>query len=171
MKAAKKAAMHLEEEMRGLRRKIADLEEDNIKNRRLIEAWRDLWAQYEAMVEAFDGLIYICSENYEVEFMNQRFIERLGYYPLGQKCYKALHDLDDVCPWCVNDRAFSGEKVSWEVLSPKDQRWYRVVNTPIRHPDGTMSKMALIQDITELKRAREVQTSKTEISASQRIAP
>ena len=76
MQAAKKATEQLEEEMRGLRRKIAELEADNVKNRRVIEAWRDLWAQYEAMVEAFDGLIYICSENYEVEFMNQRFIER-----------------------------------------------------------------------------------------------
>jgi hypothetical protein len=28
-----------------------------------------------------------------------------------------------------------------------------VVNTPIRHPDGTMSKMAMIQDITEFKEA------------------
>ncbi|MFI5332438.1 MAG: hypothetical protein ACHQ2F_15575, partial [Desulfobaccales bacterium] len=64
MQAATKATEQLEEEMRGLRRKIAELEEDNIKNRRVIEAWRDLWAQYEAMVEAFDGLIYICSENY-----------------------------------------------------------------------------------------------------------
>jgi PAS domain-containing protein len=155
MQAAKKGIEQLEDEMRGLRRKIAELEEDSIKNRRVIEAWRDLWAQYEAMVEAFDGLIYICSENYEVEFMNQRFIERLGHYPLGQKCYQALHGLDDVCPWCVNDRVFRGEKVSWEVLSPKDQRWYRVVNTLIRHADGSKSKMALIQDITELKQARE----------------
>ncbi|MCL4502336.1 MAG: hypothetical protein M1438_10860 [Deltaproteobacteria bacterium] len=171
MKAVKKATEHLEDEMRGLRRKIADLEEDNIKNRRLIEAWRDLWAQYEAIIEAFDGLIYICSENYEVEFMNQRFIERTGYYPLGQKCYKALHGLDDVCPWCVNDRVFRGEKVTWEVLSPKDHRWYRVVNTLIRHPDGSMSKMALIQDITELKEAREAQRSKTEVSPSQSTIP
>jgi hypothetical protein len=87
--------------------------------------------------------------------MNQRFIDRTGYYPLGQKCYKVLHDLDNVCPWCVNDRVFQGEKVTWEVLSPKDHRWYRVVNTPIRHPDGTMSKMAMIQDITEFKEAEE----------------
>jgi len=39
----------------------------------------------------------------------------------------------------------------WEVFSPKDQHWYYVVNTPIRHPDGTMSKMAMIQDITDRK--------------------
>jgi PAS domain S-box-containing protein len=110
-----------------------------------------LWAQYEAMIEAFDGHIYICSQNYEVEFMNQRFIERTGSYPLGQKCYRVLHDRDEVCPWCVNDRVFQGETVRWEVQSPKDHRWYYVVNTPIQHPDGTMSKMAMIQDVTAHK--------------------
>ena len=164
MKAATKATEQLEEEMRGLRRKIAELEEDNIKNRRVIEAWRDLWAQYEAMVEAFDGLVYICSENYEVEFMNQRFIERIGYYPLGQKCYQALHGRDDVCPWCVNDRVFGGEKVTWEVQSPKDNRWYRVVNTLIRHADGSKSKMALIQDISALKQATAAPRRKTKVN-------
>ncbi|MDD5643387.1 MAG: PAS domain-containing protein, partial [Syntrophales bacterium] len=79
-------------------------------------------------------------------------IERLGSYPLGQKCYKALHDLEGVCPWCVNERVFRGETVRWEVRSPKDKHWYYVVNTPIKHPDGTMSKMAMIQDITERKK-------------------
>jgi PAS domain S-box-containing protein len=155
MKVAERPVEQLQEEIRALRQRIAELEEENIRSRRAVEAWRDLWAQYEAMIEAFDGLIYICSENYEVEFMNQRFIERTGHYPLGQKCYQALHGRDDVCPWCVNDRVFRGEKVTWEIFSPKDHHWYRVTNTPIQHPDGSMSKMALIQDITELKEAQE----------------
>jgi PAS domain-containing protein len=141
------------EELTVLRQRIAELETEKVKNQRLVEAWRDLWAQYEAMIEAFDGLIYICSENYEVEFMNQRFIDRTGYYPLGQKCYRVLHELEDVCPWCVNERVFKGEKITWEVLSPKDHHWYRIANTLIQHPDGSKSKMAMIQDITEFKEA------------------
>ncbi len=136
-----------------LRQQVAALEQEESRYQRLSEAWRDLWAQYEAIIEAFDGYIYICSQNYEVEFMNQRFIERTGYYPLGQKCYRALHDRDEVCPWCINDRVFRGETVRWEVLSPKDHRWYYVVNTPIRHADGSMSKMAMIQDVTDRKEA------------------
>jgi PAS domain S-box-containing protein len=140
-------------ELAALRQKVAALEKEESRLHRLSEAWRDLWAQYEAILEAFDGLIYICSQNYEVEFMNQRFIERTGYYPLGQKCYKALHDLEDVCPWCVNNRVFRGEKVTWEILSPRDNRWFHVINTLIRHPDGTLSKLAVIQDITERKQA------------------
>ena len=155
MKEKAKTREQLIEELKALQQKNAELEEETVRSQRLVEAWRDLWAQYEAVIEAFDGLIYICSENYEVEFMNRRFIERTGYYPLGQKCYKALHDLEGICPWCVNERVFRGEKVTWEVLSPKDHRWYRVVNTLISHPDGSKSKMAMIQDITELKEAEE----------------
>ncbi|OGR31752.1 MAG: hypothetical protein A2139_13615 [Desulfobacca sp. RBG_16_60_12] len=139
------------QELAALRQKVAALEKAESRSHRSSEAWRDLWAQYEAIIEAFDGFIYICSQNYEVEFMNQRFIERTGYYPLGQKCYRALHDRDEVCPWCLNDQVFRGETVRWEVLSPKDQHWYYVINTPIRHPDGTMSKMAMIQDVTKEK--------------------
>lgn len=139
------------EELAGMDQKIIDLAKTVTKNQRLAEAWRDLWAQFAAIIEAFDGFIYVCSQDHEVEFMNQRFIERTGYYPLGQKCYKALHELEDICPWCINERVFRGGTVRWEVRSPKDNRWYYVVNTPIKHPDGTMSKMAMIQDITERK--------------------
>ena len=138
-------------ELAALRQRVAALELAESRSHRSSEAWRDLWAQYEAIIEAFDGHIYICSQNCEVEFMNQRFIERTGSYPLGQKCYRVLHDLDEVCPWCVNDRVFGGETVRWEMQSPKDRHWYYVVNTPIQHPDGSMSKMAMIQDVTAHK--------------------
>jgi len=138
-------------EIQELRRRVVELEQSETRHRRTTEAWRDLWAQYEAIIEAFDGYIYICSQNYEVEFMNQRFIQRTGYYPLGQRCYKVLHDREEVCPWCVNERVFQGETVRWEVQSPRDHHWYYVVNTPIQHPDGSMSKMAMIQDITDRK--------------------
>ncbi len=121
----------------------------------LLRALQESQARYKAIVDAFDGLIYVCSQDYRVEFMNQRFIERTGYDGVGQLCYKALHNLEAVCPWCVNDRVFRGEIVRWEVLSPKDNRWFYVVNTPIYHPDGSISKQAMILDITERKEAEQ----------------
>ncbi|MBK7552859.1 MAG: PAS domain S-box protein [Syntrophaceae bacterium] len=63
-----------------------------------------------------------------------------------------LHERDEVCPWCINDRVFAGETVRWEIQSPKDRRWYSIINTPVRNPDGTLSKQALIRDITDTKR-------------------
>lgn len=108
---------------------------------------------YRAIIEAFDGLIYICSPDYRIEFMNERLIRRTGRDATGESCYKALHDLESICPWCMNERVARGETARWEVQSPLDKRWYYVVNTPIDNPDGTVSKQALILDITERKLA------------------
>lgn len=111
--------------------------------------------RYQAIVSAFDGQIYICSQDYKVLFMNDKLNERTGRNAVGEACFKALHDLDSICPWCVNERVFKGETVKWEVQSPKDGRWYYVVNTPIYNDDGTVSKQAMIQDITERKQAED----------------
>jgi signal transduction histidine kinase len=112
-------------------------------------------ARYQAVVEAFDGFLYICSPDYRVEFMNQRLIERTGRNAVGELCYRALHNSESVCEWCVNGKVFQGETIRWEVQSPKDHRWYYVVNTPIRHADGTLSKQSMITDITDRKQAEE----------------
>ncbi len=138
---------------------LSDKHDDLVELRlRITELERSLeesLSRTSSMIEAFDGLVYICSKNYEVEFANKWLIERTGYNPAGQKCYKALHDLDKICPWCVNDRVFKGETVRWEVRSPKDNNWYYIVNTPIYHTDGSISKLAMSQDITERKRMEE----------------
>lgn len=117
-------------------------------------------AKLEAIVRAFDGFIYVCSSNYEIEYMNDKLIERTGYNPIGQKCFKALHGLTDICDWCVNTRVLKGETVRWEIKSPKDNRYYYIVNTPIYYPDGSMAKMAMIQDVTEQK---EIETEREKL--------
>ncbi|HEX9023989.1 MAG TPA: histidine kinase dimerization/phospho-acceptor domain-containing protein, partial [Geobacteraceae bacterium] len=123
--------------------------------KRTEEALKESEERYRAMVDAFEGLIYICSGDYRIEFMNDRLIRRTGRDATGELCYKALHGLDTVCPWCVNSRVQKGETVRWEVKSPKDGRWYYVVNAPIFHADGSISKQAMIIDITERKKWEE----------------
>ncbi len=135
---------------------------DVTQQNRAEKALREREAHYRAMVEAFDGLIYICSQDYRVEFMNRHLMERTGRDATGELCYKALHDLDAICPWCVNDRVFKGETVKWEVLSPKDSRWYYIVNTPIYHEDGSLSKQSLILDITDRKQMEEAVNESSE---------
>ena len=90
---------------------------DETARKRAEEALKESWAKYEAVVESFDGHIYICSADYKVEFMNKRLIERTGSNPIGQDCYRVLHNRDSICPWCVNDSVLRGKTVRWEVLS------------------------------------------------------
>jgi len=146
-----KTKEELEIELRKLRQRLKGTEALETSNKKEMEELRKDSAKYKAIVDAFDGFIYICSENFEVEFMNEKFLKRTGYDPVGQKCYRALHGLSSICSWCVNEKVFQGEKVSWEVLSPKDNRWYYVINTPFCHPNGNRYKMSVIQDITDRK--------------------
>ncbi|MFZ5448203.1 MAG: PAS domain S-box protein [Thermodesulfobacteriota bacterium] len=125
------------------------------KPRQVVAAQLDNESRYQAMVEAYDGFIYICSSEYRIEFMSPRLIERTGYDGTGDYCYKVLHERTSRCPWCVNDRVFRGETVRWEIQSPKDNRWYYVVNTPVYHSDGRVSKQSMIHDITEIKQTEE----------------
>jgi signal transduction histidine kinase len=155
MKEEIMAKKQLLNELIDSRQHIADLEEKETRYGIVEKALKESEERYRAIVEAFDGLIYICSQDYHIRFMNKKFIERTGHDATGELCYKALHGLDSVCPWCVNERVFKGETVRWEIQSPKDKNWYYIVNTPIYHTDGTISKQAMIIDITEIKRVEE----------------
>ncbi len=135
--------------------KIRGANQDITERKRAEEELRENRAKYQAIVDNFEGLIYICSQDYRVEFMNRKLIERTGYDATGQFCYRMMHDRDSVCPWCVNDRVFAGETLHWEMFSPKDNHWYYVVNVPIPHSDGTMSKQSMMLDITDRKLAEE----------------
>lgn len=122
---------------------------------------RERGLQLDAIMKAFDGLIYLCSQEYRVEFMNEKYIKRIGYDATGQICYKALHNRDSVCPWCLIHRILNGETVRCEVLTPKDS-WYYVVSTPVYHSDGSFSKLAMIIDISGRKQAEESLNKKVE---------
>jgi diguanylate cyclase (GGDEF)-like protein/PAS domain S-box-containing protein len=110
----------------------------------------------DALILAFEGFIYICSQDHHIQYMNDKLRKRTGYDATGEYCYKILHGCDDVCPWCNNDRFFREQKpIRHQLKSPKDERWYDIINTPICNVDGSLSKQSLIMDITESYLARE----------------
>ncbi|MEJ2037690.1 MAG: PAS domain S-box protein [Desulfosarcinaceae bacterium] len=139
---------HLRSLLRQGTRSIEEMQADSAFLMQLLEENHRL---FNAMVDAFDGMIYICSTDYRIEFLNERMIQHLGYDATGELCYKAF-GRSSVCPWCINQRILRGETIRWEVISPKDGHWYYVVNAPIRHQDGRVSKYAMMMDIHERKR-------------------
>lgn len=110
-------------------------------------------SRYQAVVEGYDGLIYIVSATGKIEFLNKKLIERLGRDATGEICHEALHDFGGICEWCENEKVSAGETVRCEVYNPKDESWYYVISTPVFNPDGTVSKQSMLTDITEIKRA------------------
>jgi PAS domain S-box-containing protein len=135
-----------------LTRVNAELEND-INERKLVEAaLRESEAKYRSMMEAMDDAAYICSADFRIRYMNPAMHELAGAQALGEHCYKMIHGLDAVCPWCVHDRVMRGEHVKSEVVSPKDGKTFHISNSPILHSDGRVSKLTIYRDITDLKK-------------------
>ena len=67
---------------------------DITERKRMEEELLSSEKKYRSIVDAYDGFIYICSQNYRIEFMNQKLIERTGYGAVSELCYRVLHDTD-----------------------------------------------------------------------------
>lgn len=126
------------------------------------EALRNSQEKYRAIVDAFDGLIYMCSPDRKIEFMNRPLIERTGRNAIEEPCHRVLHDLEGPCPWCTYDRVLNGETVYRDLFSPRDNRWYYSISSPVYNADGSVSKQSLMIDITARKRAEEALAAEKE---------
>ncbi|MBW1863264.1 MAG: PAS domain S-box protein, partial [Deltaproteobacteria bacterium] len=123
----------------GLRGIIVDITD----RKQAEEAMRESEKKYRSMMNAMKDLIYICSPDYLIEYMNPAMIRSLGRDATGEKCFKAIHDLDEICAWCMHSKMFLDECFEYDIVSPRSNRHYKVTTSPIVHEDGSISKMTV----------------------------
>jgi PAS domain S-box-containing protein len=111
---------------------------------------RESEEKYRSMMEAMKDPIYICTPDYQVEYMNPAMIKRTGRDATGELCFKTLHDFDEKCAWCPHEKIQRGEYYELDIVSPKDNRSYHISNSPIVNKDGSISKMTVFRDTTEM---------------------
>ena len=85
----------------------------------MIPADQHRLSYFEAIVEAFDGMVYVCSPDNRIEFVNRQVVAQLGRDPVGEACHQALYGNAEICPWCPEQDVFRGEPVRWEFKHPK----------------------------------------------------
>lgn len=100
-----------------------------------------------------DG-VYIINENFEIEFVNSALKNEFGSID-GNKCYEYFHDRSELCPWCQNENVFARDTVRSEWYSPKKNRTYDVIDTPLKNFDSSLSKLKIFRDITDRKKMEE----------------
>ena len=108
--------------------------------------------RYRTMMEAIQDPVYIGSMDYRIEYMNPALIEKLGRDATGERCYEALHGLDEHCPWCQHRKIVTEGHVEKEILSPRDNRAYSVSSSVFTNEDGSFSKITVMRDTTDFKR-------------------
>ena len=87
--------------------------------------------------------------------MNPAMVKRVGRVVTGENCFKALHNLDDRCPWCRFFSIVPDDHYEIDILSPKDDRYYHVSSSPMTQSDGSVVKLTVFRDTTELKQIQE----------------
>jgi len=130
------------------------LQQEIIERKHAKELLRESEEYYRSIMEAMKDPTYICSQDYRIEYMNPAMIKRTGRAAIGEHCFKALHNLEEKCPWCMRDKAPSESDgcTESEIISPKDNRSYHISRSPIVHGDGSISQLSIFRDTTELKK-------------------
>ncbi len=112
-------------------------------------------AKYRLMMESIIDPLYIVSPDYIVEYMNPAMVRQFGEKKVGQKCYLALHGLENPCKWCMVEKAQKDRSQAIEFVAPKNRRRYQVTTMPIHHDSGRVSPMNMMRDVTDYWNALE----------------
>jgi PAS domain S-box-containing protein len=122
---------------------------DFLENRQIKDELIHERDKLKSILDSMEDGVYICNPDYHLEYANPIILKQFG--PInGKKCYEYLHNRTSVCPWCVNDEVFQGKIVKWECYSQTGQT-FDVLDTPLKNPDGSISKLEFSHDITLLK--------------------
>ncbi|MBP7201437.1 MAG: PAS domain-containing protein, partial [Mesotoga sp.] len=98
--------------------------------------------------------IYMVNESYDIEYANPVLIEMYG--PIeGKKCHEFFQEFDAPCPWCKNDQILSGQPIRWERRSERSGRIYDLIDIPVFNDDGSISKLQVVHDITDMRTYQE----------------
>ncbi len=106
--------------------------------------------KYRTMMEAIKDPVYICSDDFIIQYMNQAMIDRIGHDATGELCYQSLHGFDKKCQWCKSDETFQAGHAEKNIVSPLDKCFFNVSSTVFVDESGSRSKLSVFRDTTEL---------------------
>ncbi len=133
---------------------ILDITENKEAAQTLIESKQQEYMQHYIRAIHNIGLgLFVVDADYRVRGMNDTMNDWFGYQQ-GKICYESVAGLEHPCPHCrLGDVIDGGETIKYQPVI-FDNRSLEIVGVPLVNPDGTVSKMAIIRDITEQEQAK-----------------
>jgi PAS domain S-box-containing protein len=122
------------------------------------KAERELQLERDNLLNIFNSMedgVYIVDKNYNLEYVNPSLVKEFGQFE-GMKCFKYFEDLNEICPQCKNKELFQGKTLKGEWFSFKNQKTYDLIDTPLKNPDGSISKLGIFRDETDRKQAEKI---------------
>ena len=105
-------------------------------------------------LDAFQDPVYICSDEYDIEYANEPMIKIVGEEFYDRKCYESLFNQKSPCKSCpANGRSGTGKSVR-ETILLKNHQTYQIATSLVDNPGGSRSLVHVFRDVTELVNTR-----------------
>lgn len=100
---------------------------------------------------------YICSGDHKIQYANPALISLIGEDRLEKKCYNAVFNSAHKCKNCPSTESLTEESVTTQVdiTIDKKKRFFQQSVSPIHYQNGSVSRLHILKDVTELIRARD----------------
>lgn len=108
-------------------------------------------ARLNAIIKAMGDGLSITNSDYIVEFMNDVLIQEFGNR-IGEKCYKIFMGRDEPCPDCKLREVIERRVILKRERTFKNRKIYMITSTPLKNPDGSISKLSILKDVTEMRK-------------------
>jgi len=105
------------------------------------------------ILKSMEDWVYIVGQQYDIEYINPVLKKEFGQAN-HKKCYEFLWNRKGPCPGCRLEDVFAGKTARRERYFSRNRRNYHVVETPLRNPDGSLSKVSIYRDVTAIKQAQ-----------------
>ncbi|MFW6244030.1 MAG: PAS domain-containing protein, partial [Desulfovibrionales bacterium] len=138
----------------GTMTRLTGVVSDITERRRIEDALQAERAKLGSILNSMHDGVCIISAGHELEYVNP-VLERTFGLVAEKKCYAYFHDRDAPCPDCRNPDVLAGQTLRWEWYSPKVHKTYDLLDSPLSNPDGSVSKLEILRDISESKQAEQ----------------
>jgi signal transduction histidine kinase len=113
-----------------------------------LEAERD---RLQAIFDSMDDGIYIVGRDYRIEFINRALRREMGSGE-GQFCYDFFGHSQSACQHCLQEMGSFGPEFRREWPIPATHKTFDMIVSPLHQPDGSITRLHILRDITERKR-------------------
>ncbi|MFH0822143.1 MAG: PAS domain S-box protein, partial [Pseudomonadota bacterium] len=116
---------------------------------------RNLLSNYLNSINEMGLGVLVVDRDRKIRHMNPTMVGWFGDHT-GKVCYESIGRSSAMCPYCrLTEVIDESQVVRYQPTTP-DGRTFSVVAAPVTEIDGSIAKMELIADITDLKRAEEL---------------
>jgi len=149
----------------------------DITNRLSAEAaLRDSHKTLLTVLDGIEAVIHVTDlETREILFCNRYMREHYGENLVGEKCWKALRELDSPCSDCrvdelLDDNGQPSGTIAYESRNPTTGKWFINYDRAIKWLNNRYVMLEMATDITEVKRLEEErQRTEAKLQRAQRL--